>query len=67
MLSARGLALLTWQQDAFAYAESYDESAARYRGLRSAQQVTVSADDAGLLVRPDAAKRQIEQETDTAR
>ena len=58
-----GLALLTWQQDAFAYAESYDESAARYRGLRSAQQVTVTADDAGLLVRPDAAKRQIDQET----
>ena len=48
-----GLALLTWQQDAFAYAESYDESADRYRGLRSAQQVTVTADDAGLLVRPD--------------
>jgi hypothetical protein len=24
-----GLALLTWEQDAFAYAESYDEPAAR--------------------------------------
>jgi hypothetical protein len=58
-----GLALLTWQQDAFAYAESYDEPANRYRGLRSAQQVTIAANDAGLLVRPDAAKRQIEQET----
>jgi predicted AAA+ superfamily ATPase len=58
-----GLALLTWRQDAFAYAESYDESADRYRGLRSAQQVAVTADDPGLLVRPDAAKRQIEQET----
>ncbi len=58
-----GLALLTWQQDGFAYAESYDEPANRYRGLRSAQQVTVTADDAGLLVRPDAAKRQINQET----
>lgn len=58
-----GLALLTWQQDGFAYAESYDESAGRYRGLRSAQQITVAIDDAGLLVRPDAAKRQIDQET----
>ena len=58
-----GLALLTWEQDAFAYAESYDDSADRYRGLRSAVQITVTADDAGLLVRPDAAKRQIDQET----
>ena len=58
-----GLALLTWQQNAFTYAESYDELANRYRGLRSAQQVAVAADDPGLLVRPDAAKRQIEQET----
>jgi hypothetical protein len=30
-----GLALLTWEHDAFAYAENYDESAGRYRGLRS--------------------------------
>jgi predicted AAA+ superfamily ATPase len=58
-----GLGLLTWQQDAFAYAEGYDDTADRYRGLRSAQQVTVTADDVGLLVRPDAAKQQIEQET----
>ena len=58
-----GLALLTWQQDAFAYAEGYDESAERYRGLRSAVQITVTADDAGLLVRPEVARRQIDQET----
>jgi hypothetical protein len=55
-----GLALLTWEQDAFAYAEDYDESASRYRGLRSGVQVNVTADDSGLLVRPDAARRQIE-------
>jgi len=58
-----GLALLTWEQDAFAYAESYDESASRYRGLRSAAQITITRDDPSLLVRPDAARRQIEQET----
>lgn len=28
-----GLSLLTCEQDAFAYAESYDEAANRYRGL----------------------------------
>src|SRR6266851_1237115 len=58
-----GLALLTWQQDAFAYAESYDETTDRYRGLRSAVQITVTVDDIGLLVRPEVARRQIEQET----
>ncbi|MGH7838959.1 MAG: hypothetical protein ACREQC_14200 [Candidatus Binataceae bacterium] len=58
-----GLALLTWQQDGFAYAESYDESADRYRGLRSAVQITVTTDDAGLLIQPEIARRQIEQET----
>jgi len=58
-----GLALLTWEQDAFAYAESYDESAARYRGLRSGAHVTVTGDDPGLLVRPEVARRQIDQET----
>ena len=58
-----GLALLTWEQDAFAYAESYDESAGRYRGLQSGVQLTVTADDAGLLVRPEVARQQIDQET----
>ncbi len=58
-----GLALLTWEHDAFAYAETYDESAARYRGLRSGSQMTITQDDTGLLVRPEIARRQIDQET----
>jgi hypothetical protein len=58
-----GLALLTWEQDAFAYAESFDESAVRYRGLQSGMQLTVTADDTGLLVRPEIARQQIDQET----
>jgi hypothetical protein len=29
-----GIGLLTWRSDTFAYAESYDEAASRYRGLR---------------------------------
>jgi hypothetical protein len=58
-----GLALLTWEQDAFAYAEDYDESASRYRGLRSGVQIPLTADDLGLLVRPDIARRQIDQES----
>ena len=29
-----GLSLLTWEKDSFAYADSFDEEAGRYRGLR---------------------------------
>jgi hypothetical protein len=58
-----GFGLLTWAQDAFAYAESYDEAARRYRGLRGRQNVSISESDAGLLVRPEVARRQLDAET----
>jgi len=58
-----GCALLTWEQDAFAYAESYDEAAQRYRGLRYGQHIAITDGDAGLLVRPEVARRQISAET----
>jgi hypothetical protein len=58
-----GLALLTWEQDGFAYAESHDDSADRYRGLRSGAQITVTRDDTGVIVRPEVARRQIDKET----
>jgi predicted AAA+ superfamily ATPase len=54
-----GVALLTWQSDTFAYAESYDEAAGRYPGLRGGQQTPISADGAGVLVRPDVARGQM--------
>lgn len=57
-----GAAMLTWCSDTFAYAESLDESAGRYRGLRAGQNVSISADSVGLLVKPDIAKAQIEAE-----
>jgi len=58
-----GLALLTWEKDAFAYAESYDESIPRYRGLQYGGQFTVTGDDTGLLVQPEVARKQIDDET----
>lgn len=59
-----GLSLLTWEQDAFAYAESFDEASGRYRGLRCGQQVSIPDSDApGLLVKPEVARRQLEKET----
>lgn len=57
-----GVALLTWQSDTFAYAESHDETGGRYRGLRGGQVVTLGAEDAGLIVRADIARRQLETE-----
>lgn len=58
-----GLGLLLWQQDGFAYADSYDEAAGRYRGLRAGQIVeSLENDLSGLLVRPEVALRQMEQE-----
>ncbi|MBI2505469.1 MAG: AAA+ family ATPase, partial [Candidatus Latescibacteria bacterium] len=53
-----GLGLLTWEQDAFAYADSYDEGGGRYRGLRFGQHVAVTEDDSGLLVQPAVARQQ---------
>jgi predicted AAA+ superfamily ATPase len=58
-----GLGLLTWAQDSFAYADSFDEAAGRYRGLRCGQRVSVSEGDPGLLVRPEVARKQQETET----
>lgn len=57
-----GLGLLTWTTDSFAYAESYDETTGRYRGLRSGQTVSLSMDSPGLLVKADVARRQMNEE-----
>jgi len=55
-----GLALLTWEQESFAYADSFDEATGRYRALRYGQNIPVSDGDTGLLVRSEAARRQID-------
>lgn len=53
-----GLGLLLWQQDSFAYADSYDEASGRYRGLRCGRLVSISeANLSGMLVRPGNAGR----------
>jgi len=59
-----GLGLLTWAQDSFAYAESFDETAGRYRGLQAGRQVWVDGNNPlGLLVKPEPAQRQLAAET----
>jgi len=59
-----GLGLLTWEKDSFAYADSYDEGAGRYRGLRGGQQVfSVDTESPALLVKSEIARKQIDAET----
>jgi predicted AAA+ superfamily ATPase len=59
-----GIKFLTWSQDSFAYADSYDEESGRYRGLVCGRVVTLGTDipDA-LLVRSDIALQQLSSET----
>ncbi|HWF58999.1 MAG TPA: Swt1 family HEPN domain-containing protein [Nitrospira sp.] len=60
-----GLGLLLWHQESFAYADSFDEAAGRYRGLRCGQAVLITSTDPGLLVRPEVASQQQEAESKT--
>lgn len=60
-----GLALMTWDRESFAYADSYDEDTGRYRGLRYGQHIHISDGNNGLLVRPEAALRQVEPDLPT--
>jgi predicted AAA+ superfamily ATPase len=59
-----GLPSPSWRLDAFAYADSYDESACRYRGLCAGEQVSIvhDSESLGLLVKPEVAQKQVETE-----
>ena len=57
-----GLGLMSWRSESFAFADSYDEKADRYLGLRAGQATAVSVDAPGLLVKPERAWRQLEED-----
>ena len=57
-----GLSLLLWEQESFAYADSYDEEAGRYRGLQHGPRGPLLDSDPGLIVRPEVARRQLDAE-----
>ena len=60
---AAGVSLLTWERDGFALADSYDEQAKRYVGLRSGMLVALpDASASDLLVKPDVAAAQLDAE-----
>ena len=55
-----GVKLLTWSHDGFAFADSYDEVAGLYRGLRGGVMLALAdAHAPGLLVKPELAGRQM--------
>ena len=52
--------------ESFGYADSYDEDAGRYRGLRDGQALSLAdADAGGVLVKPEVARRQLDSEQGT--
>lgn len=58
-----GVEQMLWETDTFAFADSYDESASRYLGLRGGQNMSrVATDLSGLLVHPKAAREQLDAE-----
>jgi hypothetical protein len=50
-----GVSLLVWEKDSFAYADSWDEEAERYRGLKVKENITVSVNSDAVIVKPEAA------------
>jgi hypothetical protein len=61
-----GLRLMTWAQDSFAYADSFDETKGRYVGLKAGQLVNVAIESGGLVVKPEVAKTQLDAEATVA-
>ncbi|AME28688.1 Swt1 family HEPN domain-containing protein [Burkholderia sp. PAMC 26561] len=58
-----GVSLLTWTQEGFGFADSFDEGASRYKGLRGGQMVTLAdAHAPALVVKPDVAIKQLDAE-----
>lgn len=57
-----GLALLTWNPDTFGYASAFDKGTSRYTGLAAGEHAAVVLDNESVLVKPDVASRQIDDD-----
>ena len=57
-----GVSLLTWTHDSFAYGDDYNQGEERYPGLRAGQTLFINETSSGLLVKPDVAQRQMQEE-----
>lgn len=54
-----GVGQFSWEADSFAYAQSYDEAAGRYRGLQAGEVVRVALDSSSVVVKPEVAAAQL--------
>ena len=59
----QGVGSLSWEQDAFAYADAYDEATGRYRGLIAGAHVDPLLDRTSVIVKPAVARQQFDQES----
>lgn len=58
-----GISNLAWEYDTFAYADGYDSNNGRYRGLRVGEtNIKVNLDGDSLLVKSDAAQKQLDED-----
>jgi predicted AAA+ superfamily ATPase len=57
-----GVSLLTWNPDTFGYASAFDEATSRYSGLVSGQHAAVVMDAASVVVKPNVAALQIDED-----
>jgi hypothetical protein len=59
-----GVSAMLWRNDTFAYADSFDEDARRYRGLICGRQMNILINNvSGLVVRSEIAEKQITAES----
>ena len=58
----KGLSMMVWEKDSFAYADSYDDATKRYRGLQAGSYISLPDGDGGILVRPETARKQMNAE-----
>ena len=57
-----GIGLLTWSADTFGYASAFDEGTGRYSGLVGGENAAVVLDATSVLVKPEVAARQLDEE-----
>jgi hypothetical protein len=58
----QGVSSMTWESETFAYAEGFDEAANRYLGLRVGEHVAALIDAASVIVKPEVARKQLDDE-----
>lgn len=56
-----GVSSLNWEQDTFAYADAWDDETKRYKGLVTGGHAKVLVDEASVVVKPEAARRQLDE------